>query len=488
MLKTTWPLLILVVISSCCRCNPQRLLAERAIKASQDQQYLDDNIDLPKRCLTLQDIIDISLENNLDLAVKAQEYAIQREVATRTALRMLPDLNVGIDWTYRNNQPAGSSLTLTDKFPPLPPGPYQVSTEKRTYFWNISLAWNLLDFGLSYFQAQAECDRLIVAEMEYERVKQNLILTAVQRYWRAIISKRAVDIAAPLLKELERQKKILESHLNDQLYFSLDQLYPKLNRIYQREIQLKGFNDRTDSSDPTQGYEKEYQNAMFDLANLMGIPPDTKFELCPVNEFPYALDYGDLRVLEEAALVNRPELYSSDAKENVGVEAVYAAILQELPGIRLFRTFNRDDNKFLLHHSWWQVGVQTLWNLLSIPGHYYESLIGQEQQVLAVRNRLVESMAVLTQVQLSNVLYEQNLEQYLLAKRLADSYEKMINVLVEERQIGKVGAADLLQNQIDAALARISQLKIYAELQFSVERMNNAIGLPRYFTLEDDNS
>jgi hypothetical protein len=123
--------------------------------------------------------------------------------------------------------------------------------------------------------------------------------------------------------------------------------------------------------------------------------------------------------------------------------------------------------------------------LLSIPGYYYDSVIGSEGEELARRNRLASSIAILSQVHLSQVLYEQNLDQYLLAKRLADSYAKLVAVSSIEKETGKMGGAELLQTEIDAALARINQLKIYAELQNSIEQMNNAIGLPRYFQPKD---
>jgi phosphomannomutase len=41
-----------------------------------------------------------------------------------------------------------------------------------------------------------------------------------------------------------------------------------------------------------------------------------------------------------------------------------------------------------------------------------------------------------------------------------------------------------LQSQIDAALALNNASKIYAELQNTLEQLNNAIGLPRYYQME----
>jgi outer membrane protein TolC len=476
--------LLMLFLTGCCRYSDE-ISVERACKAEEDVERLHANINLPDHCLSLDDIIEIAISNNLDLAVRAQEYAIQRETATRAAFRMLPELNTNIDLNYRNNSPAASDQVVSKTKPPLPLTPPEVGSQQRTYQWNIGLVWNLLDFGLSYFQAQVECDRLIVAAMEYERTKQNIILNAVRLYWRAIIAKKAVDIAATQIAELSRQRLALEKLLEDQFYLSKDQLLRKLYTIYQREFQLKGFNDRTDSSDPTQGYEKEYENALLDLASLMGIVPRVDFELCEVDDFPYRVDFGEISNLENVALRNRPELYRYDAEEDASTENIYAAILQELPGIQIFREFFHDDNKFLVNKSWWLIGMHSLWDLFSIPAHYYESIIGEEGEELARRNRLVQSIAVLSQVNLSEVLYEQNLEQYLMAKRIADTLADLVDISSKEKDVGKVGGADLLQTSIEAALARINQFKIYAELQNSIEQMNNAIGLPRYYQSKD---
>ncbi len=481
--KTQW-MCLAALLAGCCRYS-QELAEERSCKSAEDVQRLENNICLPKHCLNLDDIIEIAISQNLDLAVKEQQYAIQRETATRAALRMLPELNVAMDWSYRNNSAASSGQVVTATKPPLPPAISEYSTQQRAYQWNLGLVWNLLDFGLSYFQSQVECDRIIIASMEYEKTKQNIILNAVRLYWRAIIAKKAVKIAAPLIEEMQRQRKVFEALLENQFYLPKDQLYKKIYATYQREFQLKGFNDRTDSSDPTQGYEKEYQNALLDLSALMGIPPWEEIELCEVEDFPYHVEYGDISTLEDTALLCRPELYRYDAEENISKENVYAAILQELPGIQLFRNFYHDDNTFLVNKSWWNVGLHSLWNLFSIPVHYYESIIGEESQELARRNRLVQSMAILSQVNLSQVLYEQNLEQYTISKKIADTQAQIAAVTSIEKDIGKIGGIDLLQTRIEASLARINQLKIYAELQNSIEQMNNAIGLPRYFQPKD---
>lgn len=456
---------------------------DRYLHAKCDVAYFDANELPPGSVLSLDDIITIALQNDLDLAVKRQRILIQKEVATADTLHMLPELNLAADVSKRSNSPASTSRTLNSSSGLSPPS---VSSYKTNFQSSVGVLWNLLDFGLSYYQARQSANRINIDYLEYERARQNIILRVVRSYWKAASAKFAIDTAIPLVDELRVQREKLRKQIDEGIFLSDVDAYSKLARYYQREIQLKGFNDRTDSSDPTQGYEKEYENALVDLASVMGIRPGTNFDIQFDSDLAYEVDLPEENDLENIALMNRTELYQNDTQLIISKDEVKKAILRQFPTVRLFDTEYYNQNRFLVHRDWLTAGAGITWDLFSIP--YYHSLqeVAEDEVVLVKRDRLVLSMGILVQVNLGRILYEQNKEQYLLSLHNSIAQEKLMRSIHQQAALGKRSESDDINARIDAALAKVNAMKVYAELQNSIEFLNNAIGLPRYFKVENN--
>ncbi|CRX38712.1 TolC family protein [Estrella lausannensis] len=456
---------------------------ERFCHAAYDVAYLEANELPPGSVLDLDEIIAIALQNDLDLEVLRQRIRIQREVATADTLSMLPELNLEADISQRSNSAASTSRTVRTNGGL---SPASVSSDKTNFQASVGVLWNLLDFGLSYYQARQSANRINLDYLEYQRAKQNIILRVVRSYWKAASAKFAIDTAIPLIGELREQREKLRKQIDEGIYLSDVDAYGKLARYYQREIQLKGFNDRTDSSDPTQGYEKEYENALVDLASAMGMRPGTTFEIVFDNDFAYEVDIPSETDLENIALMKRTELYQNDTQLKISKDEVKKAILRQFPTARLFDTEFYNQNRFLVHRDWLTAGAGIAWDLLSIP--YYHSLqqVAEDEVGLVRRDRLVLSMGILVQVNLGRILYEQNKEQYLLSLHNSLAQEKLMQSIHLQAKLGKRSESDDINARIDAALAKVNTMKVYAELQNSVEFLNNAIGLPRYFKVESN--
>ncbi len=250
---------------------------------------------------------------------------------------------------------------------------------------------------------------------------------------------------------------------------------------------MRGYNDRNDSSDPTQGYEKEYESALLELSGLLQLPPDAKFDIAlpDIENLTIDAPLPEPRVLFDYALIYRPELFEKDLDYKISADDVNIAIIQQFPGLQLFNISNYDNNPFLLHKNWYNAGVRLAWDLLAYPQHVMDQVIGQNQEKLAFRGRMLVSQGVLTQVSLAYLQFAQNREQFLIADRVVKGTQAYAELLEQETAVGKRSKLEMLQAKIDAALAKNNAAKIYAELQANLEQLNNAIGLPRYYkTLE----
>lgn len=480
--------LLLSILMIGCTPNRQTLILDREELAVMDIEWLGYCPPDLSHPLTLDEIICTALSGNLELFVKDEEILIQKDQVTRARFGMLPRLDFNYNNSTRNKNTAAISEFVNPP-PNTPPPLYQIAAPRHSITASLGLIWNVLDSGISYFRSRQQENKVGIQIYEYERIRNSVILRAVASYWRAVAFKKALNRANILLPEMLQQTEKLNNELDKRSYLTKDQALVKLVYFYQREIQVRGFNDRNDSSDPTQGFEKEYENALLDLAALMQLPPGVEFEIfIPEGELPYELDLPNVRDLFELALVNRPELYEKDLDYRISADDVTIALIQELPGFQLFDIKNYDNNPFLLFNYWYLTGFRVAKNLFEFPQNVMDSLIAKDTEDLDIRNRLLISQGVLTQVSISYLLYAQNRDQYILAKKVADANQRVADLADLEYAVGKKSKLEALQARIDTALAYNNAAKIYAELQGNLEQLNNAIGIPFYFsTFQESN-
>lgn len=444
--------------------NPQDVTQVREENLASDLYGVYCRAEVPDHCVTLDEILCIALDRNLDLLVKQWEYAVQYEVATRETLKMIPGLIFSGEHSYRNRNTASSSESLVSG---VPPAPLSISSVQNVARWDVTGIWNLLDFGVSYYRSRQEVDRALMKCLEYERLRQNLVSDVVRNYWKAIAAKYAIDQSITVIERSIQQRGLLQSEMDKKIITSIQGLRNQ-NQLLNIQIQL-------------QAYQREYHAAIAELTQRMGLPPCTTICLAEVCEFPTELDLCDICELEMTALRNRPELYSGDTEEMIWVNEVYAEILQMLPGLSLFYGTYYDNNRFLLFNNWLYMGARASWNLFSIPQHWVASEVAVERQGLTQASRMALSVAIVTQVRLAYLVYFDNRDQYLLAKELEVVNRKMLNAANDERKQGKLNEADILRYEAEALFSGINARKAYADMQDSLEKLNNALGMPRYF-------
>lgn len=476
--------LLFLLLSGCypTRCSLEQ---ERMEIAEDDIEWLDSYPPDLSHPLTLNEIIEIAVSRNLELFVKAEEYQIQEDQADKLRWALLPDLNWDYDDSHRSQNTAAYSKFLN---PALNVGPplYQIGSPQHSRTWNLDLAWNVLDFGVTYFRGRQQENKASIEAYEYERIRNSVIFRVVSSYWLAVSSKLALERANILLPEMLDQTEKLKKELVDHIYLSKSQGLGKLVYFYQREIQVRGYNDRNDSSDPTQGYEKQLQDNLLQLAGLMQLPPGAEFDIAlpEAEELSIEAFLPPVRELFDYALIYRPELFERDLEYKISADDVNIAILQQFPGVQLFNIDNFDNNPFLLHNKWYLAGVRTAWNLLQFPQNVMDHVIGVASEERDRRNRLLLSQAVLTQVSLAYLQFVQNQEQFRIAERVVKANQAVAALAEKESAVGKKSKLEALQAKIDLALARNNLMKIFAELQNNLEELNNAIGLPRYYKTE----
>ncbi len=441
-----------------------------------DQHAIEDVDDIleeayiPPYPLTLSDILRIALIQNLDLQVQRDELAAQAAIAAAENYKMIPPLTVDGIYSRRSNNTATAILTPAGVQPP------QISSTQDTRQWDIRQTINLLDFGLSYFRAQQERGKAQLLAQTQLRVRQKLIFDIVQAYWKAIVAQKTLGRSLVIVEEAEEAQAQLEMQIARKNISTVDALKQEghliemHNRLFAIRFQL--------------------ESAKAELAEYMGLPPCTYFELADVEILESCgQQVESIESLEEQSLYWRPELVVKDLEEKIAVEDARIATLQMMPNATTFGDYNADGNPFLVHNYWLSAGVRATWNLLSFPQRIAEYHAGKAREEQAYRARLALTVAVLTQVRLAYLNYQTALEQYQISMQYALVKDRLYAATLAGKQAGDMNKLDVINFAEQALTANIAALKAYADLEVAKEQLGFVIGKPLRFTpvnLEED--
>jgi len=464
-LRSLFSLAILVsVVTSCCAMkDPMHLALTRDQNAEVELAFIQDPQDIPNS-LTLDQILEIAVARNLDLMVKELEFRIQQEKITGETLKMLPAFNLTKEASWRNKRPITLNTTTAGATP-------TQSSSRRVNRWDASGTWYLIDFGISYYRSRQEQKRAVGMGFQYERAKQNLILDVTKAYWKAIAAKRAIENSLELLEIAKQQEeRYLANYENRNL--SQFQGLEAETKLIALELQLTRF-------------QADFEEARAELSALMGISPCTPFELAPVAERGDFVDLGDVCCLEEVALHNRPELFSSDMDERILADEARIAIISMFPPAAPFAGYNGDYDRFLVNHHWIIYGMRATWNLLSIPQHISDTKIALHRKTLTKETRLALAMGIIAQLHIANIKYEEALSRYKLYQRILENRAQLYQASLRELEYGEGNLTEVIGYQTDYVIAQIEAVKSYGDMQIALELVNNSLGAPGYFSVNN---
>ena len=133
-------------------------------KAEQDELLKQDRINAFKDVepvgpqLTLHEAVARGLKYNLEHRAKMMEQAIALGASELSNFDMLPKLTASAGYYRRNEELITNSKDSVTGKPALN-NPY-ISTDPERVHHDLGLTWNILDFGVSYFSAKQNADRL----------------------------------------------------------------------------------------------------------------------------------------------------------------------------------------------------------------------------------------------------------------------------------------------------------------------------------------
>jgi outer membrane protein TolC len=410
--------------------------------------------------ISLDEAIARAIKYNLDYREKLMEQALAQNQLDLSRIDLLPRLVAAAGYTDRNRELASSSRDIYTGAQSLVPS---TSTDKQYRTADLALSWNVLDFGVSYYRARQQADRVLIAQ-EQRRKTIHLVMQQIrQSYWQAAGAQLLEHKIDPILGRA--QQALEDSHRieNERLLSPLEALN------YQRQLldiirQLESLNDELSQAKPR-------------LAALMNLEPGKDFRL----DVPEELAKPTLRMsvdkMEETALLRRPELMQARYNERIGVLETREAIARLLPGIEFSAGTHYDSNSFLINNTWSDLGIRASWNLFNLLSAKAIRRTAAAQLEIAREQKLALSMAILAQTQVSYRDYLGCRRQYELSSEIDDVEKRILGHTHNAAQNDAQGKLQEIRASASALMSELRLYQTYGALQGAYGQMLSSLGL-----------
>ena len=461
------PIALIGLIISGCAVQPQPFeqrehqarSADLVNRATSQQEPIFQPVDL-------YEAMGRAIKYNLDGRVELMNLALSQRELDLSRYDMLPKLVATLDYAGRDNYSGGISKSLLTGRTSLEPS---TSSEKNVLQSDLTLSWDVLDFGLSYVRAQQAADRVGIAEERKRKVINRLIEDVRTAWWRAASAERLLSN----IRELERTTQAALDQARQQEKVGLTAPLGPLS--FQREM----LSIRRDA----QALGRELGVAKQQLAALMNLPPGTQYTIALPSqniEWKSIESFGipnDPTALLRTAIENRPELREVAYQLRSNDREETAAYLRALPSLRLFFGADYSSNSFLYNNNWLGFGARASWNVLNIF-----RLPAEQDQIKAAgqlldQRQLALTTAVATQLDVSLARYTLRLGELRTAKNYYEVQARIEGQIESGYKAEKLSRQTLIREQMNSLVSRVRYDLALADLQNAYANVYASLGI-----------
>ena len=456
-------LILLVALSSlytgCAVTTKSLELEDIQKRIAVDREAMYKGQESLKTPITLEEAMARAIKYNLDHRLKLMESALSLRQLNLMTYDMLPRLVTSAGYTARNSYNASSSMDVATGLQSLAPS---TSQDKVHFDGDLALTWNILDFGVSYFQAKQQSDRAHIMKERRRKVIHSIMQQIRQQYWLALGAQQLDGRLGDLLKEVE-------SALKDASNIEKEKLRPALETLTYRKALLEILKQ-------LEVFRDEMAQAKPQLASLMNLPLGQPFALASTMQLKNLRGPDPLQYLEIRAMLQRPELIEADYNERISLDETRKAIVRMLPGIELSIGEHYDNNSFLLHKQWAEGGARLTWNLMNLISGHSQYQVAISQVEIAQVQRLALSVAILTQVHVSYQNFFSRKRQLELSEQLQNIDTRIFEQTMNQTKSGSENRLNEIRTATAALMSEYRTYQNYASLQGACGQIIASIG------------
>ena len=422
---------------------------ERAQQASRDIVSMSDEQEPVREPITLANAIARAIKYNLDFRTKMMQQAIARGVSDLDKYELLPDVVASTGYTVRSNDGASVSKNLSTG---VVSTEQSSSQETRLASADLSAAFSVLDFGVSWARSRQNVLRENIAAEQRRKALQAIIKEVRTEYWRALTA----DILAGKLDRLSAKvtKGIASAVKIEKL--KLEGPIKVLN--YQKNL--------LDTLREINILKTRVLNAKSTLGKLMNLNPLVSYDLAPAggDELQLPSIPTKLPRILNYSLANRSELYVADLKVKIKAEDTKIIFRQMFPGLTLNTAMNFDSNYFLDDNTLATVGLKLTWNLLNIFSAPAKLDLSEAKEKLEEKRRQALTLAIMTQVIVARQRLVQSRNEFLVLDGLSRIDARLMEHTMAARDASAQSELELILRQAEQVFSEARRNQAYARL------------------------
>jgi outer membrane protein TolC len=328
----------------------------------------------------------------------------------------------------------------------------------------FGIAWNVLDFGLSYYNATQQADRVLIATERRRKATHQLIQTIRATYWRAVSAQKLRMEVRETLAEAEDALKKAETLEAERVKSPSEALR------YQRAL-LE--NLRT-----LESVEQELSLARVELAGLLNLPPSEEYILVePTGDLGMNAVSVPAERLEEIAIGNNADLREQHYNVRIAAAETRKSLLKLLPGVSFNYGYRGDSNSYLINNDWREGGVRVSWNLLNLLSAPAVRDLAEKGEQLTEFRRMAVQMAVVTQVHLALHQFEGARLQFRRADNIWGVDSRMFKLASATAAAEKDGRLYQISSRTAAILSLLRRYQALSNMHAASGKLQTTLGL-----------
>jgi outer membrane protein TolC len=435
---------------------------EIATQSASDRRTAYADVEPLSGALTLEDAIARALKYNLEGRVRSMEQALALNQFDASQYDMLPKLVASAGYRERDSDLITRSKDSVTGQPSLA-HPF-ISSDRSAVTTELGFTWSLLDFGLSYYNAKQNADRVLIASERRRKAVHTLIQNVHAAFWRAASAEK-------LRGQIRMTVSQAEEALADARKAEAERLRSPLESLrYQRQL--------LENLRLLEAIDQDLSTARVELMSLVNLPLAANFQISEPNE-ELSRKILDMPVeqMEEVAIARNADLREQYYNARIAGDETRKTIAALFPGLSFNYSLKHSDDSFLINKDWQETGLQlsfNLFNLLSAPSRVKMAEAGV---AVADTRRVATQMAVLTQVHIARLQYANATQQFERADavwRIDDSIARHVG---NQAQAETQSRLERISNQTTAILSLLRRYNSLAQAHAAASRLQSTLGM-----------
>ena len=437
---------------------PQDILEQSA----KDRVTAQANVEPVQNAIPLEEAIARAMKYNLDRRTRMMEEALALKNFDVSQYDMLPKFMAQAGYAYRNKDLITYATDSVTGQPSLS-NPY-ISSERKHHTEDLGLTWNLLDFGVSYFNAKQNGDRVLIAAERRRKAMHLLIQDVSSAFWRtASAQKLNTQVRAAIVGA--------EQALADSRRSEAEKLRSPLDALkYQRQL--------LENLKLLEGVEQELASARIELANLINVPLVVDLKVVePAETLATKVMTLPVDRLESVAIMQNADLREQYYNARIAAEEGKKVIARMFPNLSLNYAWKYDNDSYLVNQNWREAGAAisfNLFNLLSAPSQIQMADAGV---ALADQRRVAAQMALLAQMHVARLQFAFAVQQFNRADAMWRVDDRINGHTANREKAEAQGRLESVANNTAAILSLLRRYQALSQVHAASGKLQATLGM-----------